>query len=141
MRNNTNYSQTAALSALQLASSNPQVILENFYRKSRNAIEDGKNHAPHGWVIPSGQRDMTRVTRMVNLLLLQGVEVGRADGELTFEGARTDDADALDRDPADNEPAAEDQTYPAGSPRSCWRSRCSRTTTSEPTTTQAGPSG
>ena len=46
------------------------MILENFYQKSRNAIEDGKNHAPHGWVIPSGQRDMTRVTRMVNLLLL-----------------------------------------------------------------------
>ena len=115
MRNNTNYSQTAALSALQLASSNPQVILENFHRKSRNAIEDGKDHAPHGWVIPSGQRDMTRVTRMVNLLLLQGVEVGRADGELTFEGARTDDADALDRDPADDEPVTEDQSYPAGS--------------------------
>ena len=115
MRNNTNYSQTAALSALQLASSHPHVILENFYRKSQNAVEDGKTNPPHGWVIPSGQRDMTRVTRMVNLLLRQGVEVGRADGELTFEGARTDDGDALDADPGDDEPASEDQTYPAGS--------------------------
>jgi hypothetical protein len=93
MRNNTNYSQTAALSALQLASSNPRVILENFFQKSRNAIEDGRTNAPHGWIIPSGQRDMTRVTRMVNLLAMQGIEVGRADGELTFG----------------------DETYPAGS--------------------------
>ena len=82
MRNNTNYSQTAALSALQLTASNPAVILENFYRKSRNAIVDGLEKTPHGWVIPAGQRDMTRVTRMVNLLLLQGIEVGRADVEL-----------------------------------------------------------
>ena len=94
MRNNTNYSQTAALSALQLTASNPTVILENFYRKSRNAIVEGREKTPHGWVIPAGQRDMTRVTRMVNLLLLQGIEVGRADAELIFE---------------------QDATYPAGS--------------------------
>ena len=115
MRNNTNYSQTAALSALQLASSNPQVILENFYRKSRNAVEDGKDNPPHGWVIPSGQRDMTRVTPLVNLLLLQGVEVGRADAELTFKTARTDEKGALDADSGDDAPASEDHTYPAGS--------------------------
>jgi hypothetical protein len=84
MRNNTNYSQTAALSALQLTASNPQVILENFYQKSRNAVEEGADDPPHGWVVPSGQRDMTRVTRLVNLLRRQGIEVGRADGELTF---------------------------------------------------------
>ena len=119
MRNNTNYSQTAALSALQLASSNPQVILENFYRKSRNAIEDGRDNAPHGWVIPSGQRDMTRVTRLVNLLLLQGVEVGRIDDAATFETPAanvddTEDVDAPEVDPAD-EPASETRTYPAGS--------------------------
>ena len=119
MRNNTNYSQNAALSALQLASSHPRVILENFYQKSRNAVEDGKDNAPYGWVIPTGQRDMTRVTRMVNLLLRQGVEVGRADGALSFEAPATeetspDDAGAPDPDPADA-PAPEPHTFPAGS--------------------------
>ena len=84
MRNNTNYSQTAVLSALQLASSNPQVILENFYRKSKNAVEDGEQNAPYGFVIPAGQRDMTRVTTLVNLLRIQGVEVGRADVPIKF---------------------------------------------------------
>ena len=87
MRNNTNYSQTAALSALQLASSNPTVILENFYRKSRNAVDEGRAKAPHGWIVPAGQRDMTRVTRLVNLLLLQGIEVGRTGDDVTFGDA------------------------------------------------------
>ena len=88
MRNNTNYSQTAALTALQLAASNPEVILRNFYRKSRNAVLDGERNPPHGFIVPAGQRDMTRVATLVNLLRIQGVEVGRADGALTF-GDRT----------------------------------------------------
>ncbi len=84
MRNNTNYSQTAALAALQLASSNPAFILENFYRKSRNAVADGERNPPHGFVVPAGQRDVTRAAALVNLLRIQGVEVGRADGALSF---------------------------------------------------------
>ena len=93
MRNNTNYSQTAALAALELAASNPDVILEGFYRKSANAVADGERNPPHGYVIPAGQRDMTRAATLVNLLRIQGVEVGRADGALTLG----------------------DRTYPAGS--------------------------
>ena len=84
MRNNTNYSQTAVLTALQLASSNPAVILENFYRKSRNAVADGERNPPHGFVVPAGQRDMTRAATLVDLLRIQGVEVGRAESALTF---------------------------------------------------------
>ena len=84
MRNNTNYSQTAALAALELAASNPDVILEQFYRKSANAVADGERNPPHGYVIPAGQRDMTRAATLVNLLRIQGVEVGRAREPLTF---------------------------------------------------------
>ena len=87
MRNNTNYSQTAALTALQLASSNPEVILRNFYRKSRNAVADGERNAPHGFVVPAGQRDMTRVATLLDLLRIQGVEVGRADAALELGDA------------------------------------------------------
>ena len=75
MRNNTNYSETAALTALQLVSSNPSIIIDNFYRKSLNAIEEGTRTAPHGFIIPSKQRDMTRVETLLNLLLVQGIEV------------------------------------------------------------------
>ena len=58
------------------------MILENFYLKSLHSIEDGENETPHGWVLPAGQRDMTRVARLVDLLRIQGIEVGRATAEV-----------------------------------------------------------
>ncbi|MDX2039770.1 MAG: M14 family zinc carboxypeptidase [Acidobacteriota bacterium] len=84
MRNNTNYMQTGVLSALQLTSQFPKIIVENFYKKSRNSIEDGKNNAPYGFVIPP-QADMTRVEFVVNTLRLQGIEVGRATAEVKLK--------------------------------------------------------
>ena len=66
-RNNTNYMQTAVLSALQLTSMIPNLVIENFHRKTQNSIEAGKTDAPFGYVIPP-QRDMTRVATLVNLL-------------------------------------------------------------------------
>jgi hypothetical protein len=88
MRNNTNYMETGALSALELTSGFPKTVLENFYEKSRNSIESGKKEAPFGYVIPAGQKDMTRVAFIVNVLRLQGIEVGRATAEVKLqEGA------------------------------------------------------
>ncbi len=88
MRNNTNYMETGVLSALDLTSGFSKTVLENFYDKSRNSIESGKRDAPFGYVIPAGQRDMTRVAFIVNVLRLQGIEVGRATAEVKLqEGA------------------------------------------------------
>jgi hypothetical protein len=87
IRNNTNYMETGVLSALQLTSKFPRVVLENFYRKSRNSIESGRKDRPFGFVIPSDQPDMTRVGMVVRLLLRQGIEVGRARKEVRIEEA------------------------------------------------------
>jgi hypothetical protein len=84
MRNNVNYAQTGVLTGLQLAAAFPQVVLENFYLKSRNSIEMGKASAPHAFAIPGGQSDQTRVAFLVNVLRLQGIEVGRTTAELKF---------------------------------------------------------
>jgi hypothetical protein len=80
-RNNTNYMQTGVLSGLQLTSMFPNLVLENFYRKTHNSIEAGKNEPPHGYVIPV-QKDMTRVAQLVNLLRVQRIEVGQATSEI-----------------------------------------------------------
>src|SRR5439155_15650603 len=85
MRNNNNYSETGVLSALQLTSQFPKVVLENFYQKSRNSIESGKREAPFGYVIPAGQRDQTRVAFIINTLRMQGIEVGRAKSEVKLK--------------------------------------------------------
>jgi Zinc carboxypeptidase len=81
-RNNTNYEETGVLTAMQLTSAFPEIILENFYKKSRNSIESGKKDKPYGYVIPAGQADMTRVATIVNILRLQGIEIGRATAEV-----------------------------------------------------------
>src|SRR5207253_413571 len=41
IRNNTNYSESAVLAALELTASIPKTVLENFYLKSRNSIDSG----------------------------------------------------------------------------------------------------
>ena len=85
LRNNTNYGETGVITALQYTSQFPKVILENFYVKSRNSMETGRKETVAGYVIPAGQRDMTRVERLVNLLRMQGIEVGRSSGEVKVE--------------------------------------------------------
>jgi hypothetical protein len=75
-RNNTNYMQTGVLSGLQLTAMFPNLVLENFYTKTRNSIEQGRTTAPFGYVIPA-QRDMTRPTELVRILRVQGIEVGQ----------------------------------------------------------------
>ena len=58
-RDNTNYMETGVLSALQLTSMFPELVLENFYIKTRNSLEAGAAKAPYGYVFPV-QRDMTQ---------------------------------------------------------------------------------
>ena len=82
LRNNTNYGETGVLTALQYTSQFPKIILENFYVKSRHSIEAGRKETVAGYLIPAGQRgDITRVARVVNLLRMQGIEVGTLKSE------------------------------------------------------------
>ena len=85
IRNNVNYGETGVLSALQLTAAFPQVILDNFYRKSRNSIEAGKTKAPYAYIVPHGQRDMTRVELLLDLLRTQGIEVGQCPQEMKLK--------------------------------------------------------
>jgi 8-oxo-dGTP pyrophosphatase MutT (NUDIX family) len=90
--------QTGVLSALQLTAMVPNLVLENFYRKTINSIEAGKNDPPHGYVIPP-QRDMTRVATLVNLLRVQRIEVGQATGQIkTADGSFPSGSYVIKRD-------------------------------------------
>jgi hypothetical protein len=91
-RNNTNYMQTGVLSALQLTSMFPNMVVENFYTKTANSIRRGLDNPPHAYVIPV-QRDMTRVAELIRIMGIQGIEVSQASAEFKLG----------------------DQTYPAGS--------------------------
>ena len=77
MRDNTNYAESGVLSSLQFVSGFPQVILQDFYVKSRDAITAGTKDAPYGFILPSDQEDPTRVAFVIHILRMQGIEVGR----------------------------------------------------------------
>jgi hypothetical protein len=88
MRDNTNYMETAMLTALQLTSMFPDQILETFYKSSRNSVDAGRAKAPYAFVVPADQPDMTRAALLINILRRQGIEVGEATGPVTLkEGA------------------------------------------------------
>jgi len=74
-RDNTNYMETGVLSALQLTSMFPQMVLQNFYLKTKHSIDDGASKAPYAFVVPAA-RDMTKPAEMINVFRAQGVEVG-----------------------------------------------------------------
>ena len=74
-RDNTNYMETGVLSALQLTSMFPEMVLDNFYIMTKHSLDDGSEKAPYGYVIPKAP-DMTKPAVLVNILRAQGIEVG-----------------------------------------------------------------
>ncbi|HEX2167122.1 MAG TPA: M14 family zinc carboxypeptidase [Longimicrobiales bacterium] len=83
-RNNTNYMQTGVLLGLQLTAMFPDLVLENFYVKTRNSIEKGRTEAPYAFAIPL-QRDMTRVATLLDILRAQGIEIGTLNSRVELE--------------------------------------------------------
>ena len=83
-RDNLNYTETAALAALDLAAQQSKSLLNHFYLKGVNSWRKGMEEAPYAFLIPSDQGDPARVAQLVSLLLAQGIEVHRAAGTLTL---------------------------------------------------------
>jgi|Deesub1362B_J571_1020462.scaffolds.fasta_scaffold02771_2 hypothetical protein len=79
MRNNTNYMETGVLVALHYVARHRQRFLDNFYRKSKKAVEKGRKEKPYAYVIPKEQRRYLAAADLVNLLLAQGLEIHVAD--------------------------------------------------------------
>jgi Zinc carboxypeptidase len=73
-RDNTNYMETGVLSALQLTSMFPQMVLQNFYLKTKHSIDDGATKAPYAFIVRAAP-DMTKPASLVNVLRAQGIEV------------------------------------------------------------------
>ncbi|MFN8064949.1 MAG: M14 family zinc carboxypeptidase [Vicinamibacterales bacterium] len=85
IRNSINYSESAVLSALDLTSQVPAMVVGNYYRRAVNAVKRGDAGPPYAFVIPAGQGDQTRVDRVANLLRLQAIEVRRTREEITVQ--------------------------------------------------------
>jgi hypothetical protein len=93
LRNNTNYMQTGALTSVFLVAQNRSMILENFWKKSKNSLNKGKTEAPFAYVIPADQERKFNVSTMVNLLQRQGLEIHRATDEGVFDSVEVSEGD------------------------------------------------
>ncbi|HEY5908939.1 MAG TPA: M14 family zinc carboxypeptidase, partial [Vicinamibacteria bacterium] len=87
-RDNVNYTQTAALAALDHVAGGAKDMLRNFYRKGRNSWRKGVEEAPFAFVIPEDQGDRLRVAQLVGRLRDQRIEVSRAKTALVMPEGR-----------------------------------------------------
>ncbi len=85
LRNNVNMQQSAILLAMNFVSNNKERFLQNFYLKSKRAVAKASNEGPAAYVIPSDQSRLGEAADMINLLRLMGVEVHKADKEISIK--------------------------------------------------------
>ncbi len=93
LRDIIDYEMAFGRSLLGTLSREPQLWLRNALDASRRTIAAGAEGAPTAWVIPSDNPDPAAVRRLVEVLLLSGVEVDVSGGPIE----------------------ADNRTYPAGS--------------------------
>lgn len=78
--------KVSAWATLDLAARNKETVLENMYLKASRQTERGAAGAVKAYVINIAQHDPLTVTKMVNKLLGQGVDVQRSTAAFTHEG-------------------------------------------------------
>ena len=105
LRNNNNYQQTGLLISLSYIADNRELILRNFYEKSKRSVQKARTEGPGAYVLsgadprPGAQADLLRV------LQKQHVEISRATQAFTIAvaGKKGDTT------------AAKTRSFPAGS--------------------------
>ena len=70
--------KVSAWAALDLAARNRETVLWNAYLKAKRQTERGAQGKPAAYVIPAIQHDRLTAVKLVNKLLLQGIEIEQA---------------------------------------------------------------
>ena len=76
----------SAWAALDLAARNRETVLWNAYLKAKRQTERGAKGTPAAYVIPATQHDASTAQKLVQKLLVQGIDVQRARGEFRSGG-------------------------------------------------------
>ena len=97
IRNNINYQQSGVIIALSYTAENGQRFLENFWVKSRRAIDQARTGSRAAWHIPAAQPRRNEAAELVNLLRYQGIEVQRANSAFTAGGVSVATGDYIVR--------------------------------------------
>ncbi len=77
----------AAWALLDLAARNKETVLWNAYLKAKRQTERGAQGQPKAYVVPVDQHDQLTVIKMINTLLMSGIEIKRTQQALTIDNA------------------------------------------------------
>jgi hypothetical protein len=77
----------AAWALLDLAARNRETVLWNAYLKAKRQTERGANGKPKAYVVPANQHDPITAVKMINTLLLSGVEIKQSEKEFRIGNA------------------------------------------------------
>ncbi len=78
--------KVSAWALLDLAARNRETVLWNAYLKAKRQSERGAQGKPAAYVIPAAQHDRLTAAKLVQKLLLQGIEVHQAPGGFSTAG-------------------------------------------------------
>jgi hypothetical protein len=135
LRNNNNYEQTGLLVSLNYIANNRQLILQNFYEKSKRSILKAKTEGPAAWILTANDPRPGAQAELLRILQKQRVEVSRATAPFSVtlpvkvvanagrggrggrggNAAPAVNADATTQQQADPRPTTETREFPAGS--------------------------
>jgi hypothetical protein len=73
------------MAVLDLAARFPEMFLNDAYLKAIRNIECGKNEPPYAYIIPSGQHDYLTTDKLIQTLMLAGVEVHQTEKALQID--------------------------------------------------------
>jgi hypothetical protein len=105
-RDNINLQESAILFGMNNLASNGQKFLNNFYLKSKRAVDKARTEGPAAWVFPADDPRPAEQASLLNLLRLQGVEVHRLEKELRIPATQSAPESAGDKE-KDKEKSAE----------------------------------
>lgn len=85
-RNTINYMESGALVALDFCARNGRSLLYNYWKKGDNAVERGRTEAPFAYVIPREGANGFELSRLVETLRGQRIEVHTLDEAVRLDG-------------------------------------------------------
>jgi len=119
-RDNINLQQSGLLLGLYNVASHAQEYLQNFYLKSRRAVDKARTEGPAAWVLPADDARPGDQARLLNVLRSQGIEISRAEKAFSAAVLNVESAAiggpgkaAEDKKPAAGDKPAADKTKDA----------------------------
>jgi len=86
LRDIVDYELVLSQSLIKTAALHKEDFLYNFYRMSKNSIEQADRGQPYAFVIPAVQRDYPTMLKMLEVLKIGGVEIHQAKGDFVAGG-------------------------------------------------------